>query len=121
MRAIRDMASSVMKCLNFTWDAPSLHKDGKMPVLDTAMWMGLAERQWDLPEDFLPAGIDPPTITGKIKPTVMYQFYRKTMANSKPMHSRSAAPEQDKIQTVTQEFNRRMKNTSRSLARSHLE
>ena len=83
--------------------------------------MGVAERQWDLPEDFLPAGVDPPTITGQIRTTVMYQFFRKSMANDKPMHSRSAAPEREKMQTVTQEYIRRMKNTSRSLPWSHLE
>ena len=38
------------------------------------------------------------------------------MANRIPLHSRAAVPEKDRIQTVTNEFIRRYKNTSRNLS-----
>ena len=43
------------------------------------------------------------------------------MANRTPMHVRSALPEKDRIQTVVNEYLRRMKNCSRDLATDTLE
>ena len=49
MQAIRDMASDVMPCLNFTCYSLSQNADGTMPVLDTCMWVGVSTRKWDFP------------------------------------------------------------------------
>ena len=53
MEAIKDMASSVIGCLNFTWDYPGNNTDKTMPVLGTAMWIGYPTRKWDFPEEIL--------------------------------------------------------------------
>ena len=53
--------------------------------------------------------------TSKKVKVILYEFYRKTMANQTPIHQRSAAPEKDKVQTVTNEYIRMMKNCSRDL------
>ena len=92
-----------------------------MPVLDTMMWVGKGSRQWGVPEEILEPGTVLPENTGQIRDTIMYMFFRKSMANKTPMHSRSAAPEKDKIQTVVNEMLRRMKNTSRELEPEVLE
>ena len=45
MEQVAAMASSILNCLNFTWDAPSLHPGREMPVLDTVMWLGIPQRK----------------------------------------------------------------------------
>ena len=118
-RAFCSMATSVMKCLNFTWDSPDQHVEdlgGKMPVLDTMMWIGKGNRKWGVPEEILEPETCLPEYTGSMKDIVLYMFFRKSMANRTPMHSRAAAPEKDRVQTVANEFLRRLKNTSRELA-----
>ena len=42
--AVEDMASSVLQCLDFTWDTPSRNQNQKMPVLDTMVWVGRSQR-----------------------------------------------------------------------------
>ena len=37
MEEMSNIASSIFKCLNFTWDCPSRNKNNKMPVLDTEL------------------------------------------------------------------------------------
>ena len=53
----------------------------------------------------------------EIEPSIniLYQFFRKSIANRTPMHARSAAPEKDKVRTVVNEYFRRLKNCSREL------
>ena len=119
MQGFCKMASSVTGCLNFTWDSPSNNEGGKMPVLDTQMWMAPCAKIWGVPEPLIDGEVQLPT--SESVTVIQYSFYRKTMANRTPIHARSAAPEKDKVTTVTNEFIRRMKNTSRSLPRFHLE
>ena len=45
MREFATMASSIIKCLNFTYNFPGHHNDYSMPVLDTAMWTSMEHRQ----------------------------------------------------------------------------
>ena len=40
MTAIAAMASSILSCLEFTWDAPYKNQTNKIPVLDTHVWVG---------------------------------------------------------------------------------
>ena len=51
MEEFSKMASSITSYLQFTWDAPDLHEDGRMPVLDTSMWMGTEEREIGVPQN----------------------------------------------------------------------
>ena len=46
---------------------------------------------------------------------ILYNFYKKKMANKIPSMQASVAPEGQKVATCTQEIIRRYKNTSRSL------
>ena len=82
---------------------------------------GFPTRKWDLLEEILEHKTKLPEKTGVIKIVILYKFYRKSMANRTPLHSRAACPEGDRIQTVVNEFIRRMKNTSRNLPRHTLE
>ena len=121
MDVFSEMASSLIGCLEFTWDSPSMHQTGMMPVLDTVMWMGKPTRSWELPDAILPPGTTGIPTNPLLKNNVMYKFYRKQIANQTPMNSRSAAPTKQKLQTATNEFRRRMLNTSRFLPKHHLE
>ena len=115
------MASSIMGCLEFTWDSPSQPPDSKMPILDTKIWVDIPTRSWDLPEALLPQNAEIPMIPGDLKPNIMYEFYRKEISNKTPMHARSAAPLKQKIATMADEFLRRMTNTSKHLPKAALE
>ena len=121
MVAIAAMASSIHPCLEFTWDAPCMSKTGMMPVLDTQIWIGFQNRTWDLPDCLIPDQVKLPTKHGKLKRIILYKFYRKEIANRTPFNARSAYPEKDRISTISQEYVRRFKNTSRELDRTHLE
>jgi hypothetical protein len=83
------MGSSVNQDIELTGDAPSLHASGKMPALDTQLWIE----------------------GGK----VLYEFYRKPMANPLVMLKCSAMPAKVKRTTLTQEAVRILKNTSPAL------
>ena len=77
MEAISSMVSSVIHCLNFTWDCPNRNKDLRMPVLDTYMWIGVSTRTWDLPEEILEPETSLPTKLGKVaNKIVLYDFLR---------------------------------------------
>ena len=110
-----------MSCLEFTLDAPCQNPSKKMPALDTQVWVGTQIREWSLPKCLIPDGVELPTKHGPLKQIILYQFYRKAIANRTPFNSRAAYPERDKISTISQEFIRRFKNTSRELPKSVLE
>ena len=97
-------AMSVLGCLNFNWDSPSLHKELQMPVLDTVVWIGIPQRKWGVLPEILPKETKLPEKTKVLKPIVFYKFNRKTMANRTTLHHRSAVPEKDRVQTVSNEF-----------------
>ena len=109
------MTSSVLNCLKFTWDTPSLHSGQEMPVLDTVMWLGIPPRKLGVPTQILPENTELPENLSPLKVIILYKFYRKTMANKTPLHHRSAVIESNRIQTASNEFIRRFKNTSRNL------
>ena len=107
------MSSDILDCLVFTWDSPTCNENGKMPVLDCQMWIGLENR-----EKGITTGMgEAPTVTklGELKNIVLYQFFKKSMANKCPNLMRSGLPEGSKRATVTNEIHRRLKNTSREL------
>ena len=63
-----EIANSISPMIKWTCDFPSAHHDGKLPVLDLAVWCQQLEK------------------TVKIK----YEFYRKDMANKVSVPANSA-------------------------------
>ena len=115
------MASSLISCLEFTMDCPGNHGNGRMPVLDTSMWVELQSRELGIPSQILPPGTQIPARNGKLKRVVMYRFYRKEIASKTSFNMRSAGPVKDKVQQTSQEYLRRFRNTSRQLPDHHIE
>ena len=74
------------------------------------MWIGLENREKGIPKGMGEA----PTVTklGELKNTVLYQFFKKSMANKCPNLMRSGLPEGLKRTAVTNKIHRRLKNTS---------
>ena len=120
MTAIASLASSIVKCLNFTYDCPDSRTGTKMPVLDTYMWVGLEQSEAKIPEGMIAMERMVKTRT-TVKNVVLYSFYRKPMCNQVPNWRINAAPESQKVATVSQELIRRMKNTSRDLPEEIME
>ena len=98
-----------------------MNKSGMMPLLDTMIWVGHPTRAWGVPSANLPEGTNLPMRTGALTKIILYKFFRKPVASYTPMHSKSAVPAKDQVQTVTNEFLRRMRNTSRDLGENHLQ
>ena len=122
MEVFKNIASSILQCLDFTYDCPSLNSSKKMPVLDTQMWMDFPQRQWGVPKAVLwEEGTELPIKTGALKKIILYEFYRKPMSNRTSMLERSAMPNKDQIQTCVNEYMRRFKNTSRELPEEQME
>ena len=92
-----------------------------MPVLDTMVWIGRETRTWGVPDAMLEPDTVLPVKQGTLKNIILYSFYRKPMAAKTPMNSRTAAPAKTLIQTATNEFLRRMRNTSRELPSTFIE
>merc|ERR1711954_404063 len=113
MREFTKMASCLTDCLEFTWDAPFKHKGGKMPVLDTQIWVGLNQREWSNPGGFIVGEI--PFYQENTKRIILYEFYRKPISNDTPLNARTAAPTKQLMQTCVYEYKRRLRNTSRHL------
>ena len=44
MKAVTCNVSSILTCLQFTWDSPKQNKTGMMPLLDTMIWVGQSAR-----------------------------------------------------------------------------
>ena len=115
MEQVALMASDIVSCLKFTNDCPQINSEGTMAVLDTQMWTGQEARQTGIPRDMLEDKDLIKTKMGPLREIVLYKFYQKPMANRVGNRKASAAPEQQKVSTTSQEFLRRLKNTSRDL------
>ena len=50
MQQFAKAASSVINCLNFTWDCPGKNLSNRMPVLDTQLWVGYPENIENIPQ-----------------------------------------------------------------------
>ena len=107
MEQFARMASGILSCLEFTQNCPINNKDGRMPVLDTTMWVDQQEREFRIPKEIVPQGMHLPIKNGRLKQVIMYIFYRKSIANKTPFNMRSAGPVRDKVAQVSQEFLRR--------------
>ena len=78
MEEIGTMASSIHGCLNFTWDSPSRNKCGKMPVLDTQLWLGEESREARVHPEI--NNVATKTRIGNLKNVVLFMFFKKPMA-----------------------------------------
>ena len=91
-----------------------------MPVLDTHIWMGRDTREEGVPKEWLKEEGEVLKL-GAMKRVVLHSFYKKPMANRVPNVRESAAPEGQKLATISQEIIRRVKNTSRDLPVQEME
>ena len=85
------MGNSIDRMIQLEDDSPSRHDDGKLPILDIKVWIKDEEERGQ---------------------KVMYQFYRKPMANPLLITARSAMPSRVKRTALTQQALRILKNTS---------
>ena len=88
MREVVRMASSIHPMIQLTGDCPSKNSDGKMPLLNTKVWVE---------EDLS-----------------LYENYRKPVANPFAMLEMSAMPGNMKRTVLTQEVVRIRRNMSKS-------
>ena len=89
MREAVKMASCINEMIQMTGDCPSLNNDGRMPLLNTKVWV----------EEGL----------------LLYENYRKPMANPLMMLEMSAMPANMKRTVLTQEVVRIRRNMSKRL------
>ena len=109
-----------MACLKFTWDTPDQHSNGRMPVLDIQLWLGVPQREKSISPHIDP---DAPKIlkTGSLSKIILFSFYKKPMANRCSNLARAGLPEGSKVATATAEVLGRMKNVYRELPHDELD
>ena len=93
MELLKQIGNGIHKSIQLEIDYPEKHEDKKMPLLDVKVWM--MERN------------------DRNKKVIMYEHYRKEMASRMKIHQRSAIPYRDKMNILTQEVIRTLKNCSR--------
>ena len=93
-REIKKIANSISQFIQWEEAVPSNSINGKLPILDLQCW--------------------PSNST-----TIMYEFYRKPMANTQIMLYNSAMPEQIKRKTSSQEVIRILRNCHPNLPWQH--
>ena len=87
------IANSLEKNIQFTWDVPGKNSNGRMPVLDLAVWIQEVD------------GIQ----------TILHSFYKKPVASPCTILKRSALSFKIKKTTPLQEALRRLGNVSPTL------
>ena len=111
---IGKMASDLINCLRFTWDTPEHNHNGRMPLLDTKLWVDIQPRVKGIPEEMDPQA-PKETCIGRLKKIIMFSFFRKPMASRTNNLNRAGLPESTKVSTAVDEIHRHLKNTSREL------
>ena len=92
IRLLANIGNSIDGDIQLTYDAPSMKPSGKMPLLDTEVWLETN---------------DPTFKRGKI----LFSHYRKPMASNLTIQVNSALPLKQKITIMTQEIFRIKRNT----------
>ena len=87
---MREIANSIMPCIQMEADWPSKNLDGRLPILDLKVWTDEEGR-------------------------IRYTHYEKPMATKSILHTKSAHTESCKRSVHTQEVLRRLLNCSRDL------
>ena len=104
MEMFKRIGDSIDNSIKLEIDYPSRHEDGKMPLLDVKVWMEEIDSKKESSQE------------QKIKKkAIRYEHYRKSMASRMTVHARSAIPENQKRNIITQEVIRILKNCSREL------
>ena len=99
MNRVKDIANSIHESIVVKVDYPSNHANKRLHVLDTEMWLENIE------------------IDGVKKSQVLYSFYEKEMSNKYVIHWDSAISYTSKINILTNDLVRVMKNMSERLDR----
>ena len=94
MNGLIGMANSISTSLTFKGDIPENHEDGTLPMLDFCTWS---------------------ETDNKGKTIIQQKFYEKPCASNMVIEERSAQPHKVKINTLSQEVIRRLKNTGRTM------
>ena len=84
------MMNDVFPFLNFTIELGEDFPDGKLPSLDTTVWV---ENGWK----------------------ILFEFFEKTMATNLMVEAKSALSNEVKMATLSEEITRRLRNTSLEL------
>ena len=87
------MANSINPSLHFKGDIPEYHEDSTLPMLDFCTWID----------------------SSSSKPLIKHKFYEKPCASNMVIEASSSQPHKVKINTLSQEVIRRMKNTGRDV------
>ena len=74
MSEFTKLCSSIIECMNFTFDIPQLNDNKCMPVLDIQVWMGQQYRTYGIPVELMH---DRPVNSGKLPTLILYKFYIK--------------------------------------------
>ena len=90
MNLVKGIANDIEPMIKLTIDVPSNYEDGKVPMLDTKVWMGC---------------------DGQLN----YVCYQKPMRNRRIILKSSAMPYRQKLTVLTQEVFRRLHNTKQDL------
>ena len=88
------MASSILECLNFTWDTPNDNQNMMMPVLYTMVWIGRETRTWGVPGAMIEPDTVLPVKQGTLKLITLYSFYRNPMAGQDAHELQDNSPSQ---------------------------
>ena len=102
MREVRKMSDSILPYINFKEEVASDCLEGKLPMLDFRVWK---------------EEVDDGDREGNKKTKIFHEFYEKPVVSKLTLMEGSALPHRVKIQTLTQEVIRRMKNTSGGVAK----
>ena len=94
MEKIKVIAHSIHESISVEVDYPSNHPNKRLPILDTEMW------------------IEEIDVNGTPKHQILYSYYEKEMSSKYLIHKRSALSNQSKINILTNDLVRVMKNTS---------
>ena len=97
-RILREIGDEIMEDIKLTFETPSMCAEGKMPILDTRMWIERG-KGWENEEG------------GETVDQVRFEFYRKPMCTPLTVLKRSAMGNKEKRQTCMMETYRRFKNT----------
>ena len=84
LRILCDIGNTIDPSIQLEFDAPSMHQDGKLPILDIKVWVE----------------------EGRIR----HRFYRKEVASDRVIMERSAVSTRTKRDTLFQEGLRRHRN-----------
>ena len=87
LRILCDIGNTIDPSIQLEFDAPSMHQDGKLPILDIKVWVE----------------------EGRIR----HSFYRKEVASNRVIMERSAVSTRVKRDTLFQEGLRRLRNMDR--------